>query len=183
MDHDDAIALIRDAVMTPGSAWADLGAGSGTFTRALAALLGPGGVVYAVDRDARAMRALARGDANGAEIETRVGDFTVDVDLPLLDGALLANALHFVPYEEQVRVLGHIAGRVKDRGTIAIVEYERRNANPYVPFPITFAALGRLADEAGLGAPTLLATRPSRYQGSIYSASLGVRHGGLLADD
>ena len=51
MRAHDAAALIRSAVTEPGGKWADLGAGTGTFSRALATLLGPAGTVYAVDHD------------------------------------------------------------------------------------------------------------------------------------
>ena len=173
MDQDTAIALIGAAVTDTGGTWADLGAGAGTFTRALATLLGPTGVVYAVDRDANALRTLSRAsakDPGSAAIRTVVGDFTDALELPPLDGVVLANALHFVPYADQARALGGIARRLEGGGPIVIVEYERRAANPYVPFPVAFDALGTLAKECGLAAPQLLATRPSRYQGAIYSA-------------
>jgi len=173
VEQSTATALIGAAVTDAGGTWADLGAGGGTFTRALASLLGPTGVVYAVDRDANALQALSRASARhsgSAAIRTMVGDFTDPLELPPLDGVLLANALHFVPYPEQARALGHIARRLEGGGPMVIVEYERSVANPYVPFPVTFDALATLAKDAGLGSPQLLATHPSRYQGSIYSA-------------
>jgi precorrin-6B methylase 2 len=59
----DRVALIRPGVERPGGdppreTWADLGAGSGAFTQALASLVGPGAVIYALDRDERALRSL-----------------------------------------------------------------------------------------------------------------------------
>jgi hypothetical protein len=129
--------------------------------------------VYAVDRDASALRHLGntgrRIDA-GPVIHAVVADFTRPLDLPVLDGAVLANALHFVPYDEQARVLGQVAGLVDAGGSIVVVEYERRGANRWVPFPVSFEALGALTRGLRLGAPERLATRPSRYGGSIYSA-------------
>jgi len=172
MEPEEAVALIGAAVTDVGGTWGDLGAGAGTFTRALASLIGPSGVVYAVDRDAHALRTLTRApqDAASAAIRTVVGDFTKAVELPPLDGVVLANALHFVPYADQARVLRQVALHLVVRAPIIVVEYERRVANPYVPFPIGFDALGELARECGLGTPRLIATRPSRYRGSIYSA-------------
>ncbi|HUQ83011.1 MAG TPA: class I SAM-dependent methyltransferase [Gemmatimonadaceae bacterium] len=172
MEQHEAITLIRDAVTSAGGTWADLGAGSGTFTRALASLVGPEGSVYAVDRDANALRSLAtaRLDPHAAAIHTVVGDFTDTIQLPRLDGMLFANALHFVRYSDQPRVLRHVASQLEDGAPLIIVEYERRDANPYVPYPISFGALGTLAHECGLAAPRLLATKPSRFRGSIYSA-------------
>lgn len=171
MEHREAIELIRGAVRAPGGTWADLGAGVGTFTRALASLLGADGVVYAVDREAKALRNLA-GSAAGesAEVRTLVADFTERLDLPRLDGVVIANALHYVPYQDQARVLGQIASMVDRPGDVVIVEYERRDANRWVPYPLSFEPLRALAREAGLADPVRLVTRPSRYTGSIYSA-------------
>lgn len=173
MQDRDAIALISAAVTKPGGVWADLGAGSGMFTRALATLLGPTGTVYAVDRDPGALRELDRsiaGMAQGARVRTIVGDFTVPIDLPSLDGVVAANALHYVPYSDQATVVRHIASLLSDAAPIVVVEYDRRHANRWVPYPITPATLTTLARDAGLGTPALLATRPSRYSGTIYSA-------------
>ena len=54
MDNADHVRLLRGAV-DPGGTWADIGAGTGAFTLALAYLLGPGGQVIAVDRDRGAL--------------------------------------------------------------------------------------------------------------------------------
>jgi ubiquinone/menaquinone biosynthesis C-methylase UbiE len=51
------VALIRGGVPNPGGVWADLGAGTGNFTWALAELLGADATVYALDRDGRAIQA------------------------------------------------------------------------------------------------------------------------------
>lgn len=181
MDQDDAIALIRGVVTEPGGTWADLGAGAGTFTLALASLLGPGGVVYAVDRDAGALRQLertaARRPPGGAPIRVVAADFTAATGvemLPPLDGVVMANALHFVPYAEQAGVLRRVAAAVGPTGPIVVIEYDRRHANPWVPYPIAPVAFAKLARDAGLGVPTLLGTRPSAYSGTLYSVA--VRH-------
>ena len=56
MEHQDHVNLLRGGVPGPGGVWADLGAGAGAFTLALADLIGPGGVIYSVDKDQRALR-------------------------------------------------------------------------------------------------------------------------------
>ena len=61
MDHDDHVGLLRGGVAGPGGVWADIGAGEGAFTLALADLLGPGARIVAVDRDAGALRAQRGG--------------------------------------------------------------------------------------------------------------------------
>jgi hypothetical protein len=88
----------------------------------------------------------------------------------MLDGIVLANALHFVAYSEQPTVMRHVAEMVAPGGPIVIVEYDRRSANRWVPYPISPRALTELATGAGLAPPTPLATQPSRYTGTIYSA-------------
>ncbi|TMG59667.1 MAG: methyltransferase domain-containing protein, partial [Chloroflexi bacterium] len=74
MNHADLVALIKDGVGQPGGRWADLGAGEGNFTRALADLLGPEAHITAIDKDARALRAI------DGTIETHVADFTRPLD-------------------------------------------------------------------------------------------------------
>ena len=173
MQDRDAIALIRAAVTKPGGVWADLGAGSGVFTRALATLLGPTGTVYAVDSDPGSLRDLdlsAPAMAPGAMVRTIVGDFTGPLELPPLDGVLIANALHYVPYSDQPTVVRRVASLLTEAAPMVVVEYDRRHANQWVPYPITPAALTALARGAGLRTLTVLGTRPSRYSGTIYSA-------------
>jgi SAM-dependent methyltransferase len=173
VEQHEAITLIGAAVTTKGGVWADLGAGSGVFTRALASLLGPAGTVYAVDRNTSAVQALGGDetrDPHGATVRAIAGDFTQGLDLPRLDGVVLANALHYVPYGDQPRVVREVASHLATGAPMVIVEYDRRSANQWVPYPIGPSALARLARDSGLPAPTLLATMPSQYGGTIYSA-------------
>lgn len=169
------MALIRAAVPRGAGAWVDFGAGDGTFTRALAGLLGPNSRIYAVDRDARAVAALEHRAAHAAaRIIPVVGDFTGSVELPeleggLLDGMLLANALHFVRDAEGV--LARLAAHVRPEGRVVLVEYDRRAASRWVPYPIPSARLPALATAAGLTEPRITATRPSAFGGILYAAA------------
>ena len=176
MKVEAAVALIRDAVVGAGARWADLGAGSGTFTRALVELLGEGARIYAVDRDPRAVRELriwAREEASGVTVVE--ADFTrrlesSDFGGASLDGLLLANALHFV--SDPGAVLARLVKLLRPGGRVALVEYDRRAANRWVPYPIGVVRLPNLATEAGLSPPTVVATRPSDYGGIIYAARM-----------
>jgi ubiquinone/menaquinone biosynthesis C-methylase UbiE len=151
VEHETAVALIREGVgldklgtPNPGGTWADLGAGSGVFTRALAALLGPAGTVYAIDRDGRAVRQLGMqpGPASGATIHMRQADFTRPLELDPLDGLLLANALHFAPQQE--RVLRRLVGYLKRHGRLLVVEYDTHRRTPLG----TVSAAARAAEAA-----------------------------------
>ena len=60
---------------------------------------------------------------------------------------------------------------------MVLVEYDRRPASRWVPFPVDAAALPALAARAGLGAPTPIGERPSAYGGRIYAAVMRVGAG------
>jgi len=103
-----------------------------------------------------------------------VADMTRPFDLPglegrLLDGMLLANALHFVPESKQV--LARLAPLVRPGGRVVIVEYDRSRASRWVPHPLPPARLPELARSAGLSLPVLTATRPSAFGGTLYAAA------------
>ena len=138
MDHADLVALLRDGVTARGGRWADLGAGDGAFTFALADLLGPGAQITAVDRDSGSLKRLA--SAPGAEtIETLVADFTRPLNLSGLDGIVMANSLHFVRDRDKAPVLASLRDVLRPGGTLIVVEYETDKGNPWVPHPFSFA--------------------------------------------
>ncbi len=176
MNAQDAVALLAPAFPGHAGAWADFGAGDGTFTAALARLLGPGSTIYAVDRNVAALKSLKRlPQVAGVDVLPIVGDFTQPLELPGaarqgLDGMLFANALHFVPDPEVV--LGRLVTSLRPGGHVVIVEYARRAASRWVPYPIEPARLGQIAAAAGLSEPSITATRPSSYGGNLYVARL-----------
>jgi len=179
MNVRDAVQLIAPAVLG-GGRWADLGAGRGTFTAALARLLGPGGTVYAIERDATAIAALEmlarRGSSDGrSAIVVRHVDFTQPMELPSLDGVLLANALHFVPDNEQARVLEHVARGVVRGGAIVVVEYDNRPPSRWVPYPVSLTRLADLASETSVTAPEVVGRRLSDFGGTMYAARMSQR--------
>ena len=179
MRLDDAVMLIAPAIGPLGGAWADLGAGSGTFTRALAQLLGPAGRVVAVERDASSLASLRRLARDDARLLVEQADFTEPLEVDRfggrrLDGALLANALHFVPAEQQARVLADVARLLVPGGRIAVVEYEGRRPSRWVPAPVSFDRFAQLAHDAGLGPAMRIGSRASAFGGEMYAAYAAV---------
>jgi len=171
MDHRDHVRLIRDGVLGAGSTWADLGSGQGAFTLALADLLGPSGSIVSVDRDAGALRVQA-GAVHAAfppvRLVQHVADFTKPLDLPPLDGLVMANSLHF--QRDKLAVLRLVRAALRPGGRLVLVEYDSDTGNHWVPYPVSSRAWPALAAEAGFRETRLLESVPSRFLGAIYSA-------------
>lgn len=180
MDHHDHVNLLRPAGLPPAASWADLGAGSGAFTLALRELLGPSADIYAVDRDRRRLAELERAYRarfdDSRNLQIIVADFSRELGtaagsvqrLPLLDGVLMANSLHF--FRNKEKVLRHISSLLKPNGMLLLVEYNVDRGNPWVPHPLSFDTFCELAPRAGFSEPRLLAKHPSSFLHEFYSA-------------
>jgi SAM-dependent methyltransferase len=173
MDHRDHVALIRAGVTSAGGTWADIGAGRGAFTLALADLLGDGARIVAVDRDAGALLDAARAVRDGfpkVELTTLVADLEEALDLPPLDGMVAANSLHYVRSQRQVDVVRTLASHLRPGAPFIVVEYDADRGNPWVPHPFSSRRWHDIADEAGLVDSVEIGRVPSRFLGAIYAA-------------
>jgi len=179
MKHQAAVALLRSATGgAEGETWADLGAGTGTFTRALAEIIGPRGHVFAVDADEGALRVLrdrVSPGGEGPEVTVVRADITRPLALPPLDGVLMANVLHFV--REGAALVSLAASYLRPGGRLVLVEYEGREPSRWVPYPVSIGRFGELAVGARLAPPEVVATRPSAFGGELY-VSVAVRGAG-----
>jgi ubiquinone/menaquinone biosynthesis C-methylase UbiE len=171
MTHDDHARLLRGGIPAPGGVWADLGSGWGAFTLALADLLGPGGTIYSVDRDRAALREQERAMREhfpDRAVTYLAADFTRLLDLPPLDGVVMANSLHY--QRDKAPVLRLVRGYLRAGGRLVLVEYNADRGNPWVPYPLSYPTWEALAARNGLADTRLLATVPSRFLREIYSA-------------
>ncbi len=171
MNHEDHIYLLRDGIPKTGGVWADLGSGTGAFTLALADLIGPTGQIYTVDKDRNALgeqeKAMrARFPATG--IHTYLADFTHRLDLPPLDGVVMANSLHYV--RDKSTMLRLVRTYLRPGGRLILVEYNTDRGNMWVPYPLSYSTWEALVRQNGFGGARLLTTRPSRFLTEIYSA-------------
>lgn len=151
--------------------WAEFGSGGGAFTLALAELLGPGSRIHSVDRDGHALdrqRLSMLRRLPNAQVSYRQADFSRPLDLPPLDGILMANSLHFSSRKEPVLRL--IRRYLKPGGRLILVEYDADRGNPWVPHPISYPSWERLSTAAGFQDTRLLERVPSSVLGAIYSA-------------
>lgn len=169
-----AKSLIQQAVNLhlPVQVWADLGAGDGLFTSALADILPTASTVIALDRDVQALKriSISRTDV---KLTTVTADLNhLPSDLPLFDGVVMANSLHYV--RDQSHFLMELKkSRLKESGTLILIEYDLEKSNPWVPYPISRKNLISLASKSGFGIPVFINSVKSRLNSSeIYSALL-----------
>jgi ubiquinone/menaquinone biosynthesis C-methylase UbiE len=172
MIHEDHVHLLQPADLNPGGTWADLGAGSGAFTLALRELIGMDASIHAVDKDRTPLSELEEAYrsrfSDTKNLHIVAADYSRSLDLPLLDGILMANSLHF--FKDKKKILRHVQSFLQPNGILLLVEYNVDSGNPWVPHPLSFESFNALAPGAGFSKPRLLAKHPSSFLREFYSA-------------
>ncbi len=142
MTIEEAIALIENANFRKDEPqrWADLGCGSGIFSRALAFLLPPKSSVLCIDKREQNFKPTPGEDV---QLTFRKGDFIKEA-LPYaeLDGIMMANSLHYV--KDKARLIQKLRPHLTTDGRFIIVEYDTEQSNLWVPYPIAFRNLETL---------------------------------------
>ena len=170
MKHSDHVALLKEGV-PPGGVWADLGSGEGAFTLALADLIGATGRILSIDRDGSALETQRQAMARRFPLVTTEfirADFTKPLELPSLDGIVMANSLHF--HRDKVGLVTRLVSQLAERGRFVLVEYDADRGNPWVPYPLSYSTWEALSVDAGLKDTQRIGRVPSRFLGAIYSA-------------
>lgn len=171
MEHRDHVNLLRNGITQPGGIWADFGSGSGAFTLALRELVGADAEIYSIDQDGGRLREQERAFKQmfpQSNVHYICADFSKSMDLPPLDGVVMANALHY--FKDKEKLLRHVAGYLKPGGAFILVEYNVDSGNLWVPHPLSWNTFQKLAPSADFARPRLLATHPSRFLEGFYSA-------------
>jgi ubiquinone/menaquinone biosynthesis C-methylase UbiE len=162
MELKTALTLINtpQLITDTKQVWADLGAGTGFFTQALARYLQPGSTIIAVDKGRNDLEKIPT--PKGMNLQTIKADFT-DSDLRLegLTGILMANSLHYV--KDKTAFIKNIERSFAGKGSFLIVEYDTEQANPWVPYPLSFQSLQKLFSAAGYSTIEKISTTPSAY--------------------
>ena len=116
--------LLPELPLKPGMVVADIGAGTGYFSRRLVPLLGPQGTVYAVDVQPEMLRMLSRmaRELGLATIKPVLGS-PDDVKLPAasVDLAIMVDVYHELEFPHEV--LASILRALKPGGRVVFVEY------------------------------------------------------------
>ena len=172
MDHEDHVDLLRPGMSALSGRWADFGSGRGAFTLALADLLHPQAEIFSIDKKRGKLKQQRRRMDDRFprhNVQYVVGDFTRELDLPPLDGLVIANALHFQQEKDPVLQLLH--DYLHPGGTLILVEYNADRGNRWVPHPLSYKNWERLAETHGFRDTQLLGTKPSTFLGEIYAAA------------
>ncbi len=160
MTISEAITLIEAGKPTsPKPAlWADLGCGSGLFSRALASLLPAGSKIIGIDQEQQFKETFI----NRVDLEFIQADFNqFNFGNIFYDGFMLANSIHYI--QDKETLLQDLKEQLKIDGTLLLVEYDTTKSNPWVPYPISFANLVRLGHSLGFSYAQKLGERNSRY--------------------
>ncbi len=171
MNHLEHVNLLDAGIPSPGGVWADFGAGGGAFTLALAELIGTSGHIYAIDTEAGALRENQRALNSrfpDVKADYLTADFTRPLELPPLEGIVMANSLHFHRHKEPILRL--MLDYLKPGGHFILVEYNVDQGNTWVPYPLSYPTWEKLATSIGFINTRQLGTYPSRFLGEIYSA-------------
>jgi SAM-dependent methyltransferase len=141
--------LVKELALQPGMVVADIGAGTGYIARRMAALLGPGGVVFAVDVQPEMiemLRTLAL-KAKLPQIRPVLGT-AQDVKLApaSIDLAIMVDVYHELEYPREV--LASLVRALKPGGRVVFVEYRAEDAG--VPIkPLHKMSEAQVKREAG----------------------------------
>jgi ubiquinone/menaquinone biosynthesis C-methylase UbiE len=124
--YEKRLAIVDAVAPRPGQAIADVGAGTGLFTRLFAARVGPQGRVYAVD----IARSFVDGNlerARAARLGNVVGVVSTQADTRLeagsVDVAFICDAYHH--FEDPKAMLASIRRALRPGGTLVVIDFER----------------------------------------------------------
>jgi SAM-dependent methyltransferase len=116
--------IIRALEVKPGSIVADIGSGSGLFTRQLARAVAPGGRVYAVDIDPALLehvRKTAAADGIANIVTVRAPEDSPNLMAASVDLAFICDTLHHI--EKRQLYLTNLKKCVKPGGRVAIIDF------------------------------------------------------------
>jgi SAM-dependent methyltransferase len=180
MTLSEAVQLIRHGIHPLNGTWADIGAGTGMFTLALMEILTEGKII-AVDKSPHALYKLPNPQSSINKSQSKIknlnskialdiveADFNGPLDLPPLDGIIMANSLHYA--KDHLAVLKNVLSSLKPDGTFILIEYDTEKPNePWVPNPVSFEKFKKLCQQVSLTEPMEIGRKKSIYgDGEIY---------------
>ncbi len=159
--EEDGAKLLHALDLRPAMVVADIGAGTGYYSRRIAEQLGPTGKVYAVELQQEMLGLISRGAAL-AGLKTIVPILGKADSVPLppesIDLALMVDVYHELEYPKEI--LAGIIQALRPNGRVVFVEY--RAEDPQVPIkPLHKMSEVQIREEAALH-PELVWDRTDR---------------------
>ena len=147
--------VMSDLGMKPGTRVADIGCGEGYFTLRLARAVGPQGLVFAVDINARALAALKKqADQQLLTNVTVVVSESTDTRLPVesVDVLLVSDVLHEVPEAQRLPLVQSAVRALRPGGFLYLIDYRKSRDVTFDPYEklIPRDELVRICTDAGL---------------------------------
>jgi ubiquinone/menaquinone biosynthesis C-methylase UbiE len=166
MTLTEATDLIQPGILPTNGIWADIGAGTGMFTLALMEILESGKVI-ALDKSPHSLYSIKA--PSHLDLEIVDADFNRPLELPALDGIVMANALHYA--KDHQDVLQNVLASLKPDGIFILIEYDTERSNePWVPNPVSLNKFRALCKISRLSEPVEIGRKKSIYgDGEIYS--------------
>ena len=117
--------VVESLKIQPGQRIADLGAGSGVFSRPMAQKVGPKGIIYAIDIDAELLKYLEKTarERNLTNIKTIIGTET-DAKIPeRVDLIAIIDTMHHI--QNQREYVKGLRKYLKRNGRVAILDFSK----------------------------------------------------------
>ena len=124
--YDQRHAIVTASKVRPGMDVADIGAGTGLFTRLFAAAVEPDGTVYAIDIASTFIDNILRTcREQGLSNVTGIVNTPVDIGMPAntIDLAFITDTYHHFEYPQQTLTSIHQA--LRNEGRVIIIDFRR----------------------------------------------------------
>ena len=134
----DSDKLFRELDLQKGITFLDVACGRGAYCLSVSDIIGPNGIVYAVDlweEGIESLKAAAeeKGVHNISAFVSNAGQ-RIPVEDDSIDACLMATVLHdFVEDQINEGVLGEIARVIKPAGILAVMEFKKIEGPPGPP--------------------------------------------------
>ncbi|MGB5442023.1 MAG: class I SAM-dependent methyltransferase [Gammaproteobacteria bacterium] len=124
--YDKRLAIVAASQVRPGMDVADIGAGTGLFTRLFAPAVAPGGTIYAIDISSTFIDNILRTCREQGLMNVKgIVNTPVDVGLPAdsIDLAFITDTYHHFEYPQQT--LAAIRQALRRDGRVIIIDFRR----------------------------------------------------------
>ncbi len=157
-------ALLRSLGLKEGNTFADVGCGPGFFTLPAAGVVGPAGVVYAIDTQQEMLESLKKRNPPANVVPIKSGDHSIPLEGSCADVALVAFALHEA--DDKTLFIGEVKRILVKGGTLAVLDWKKQveEHGPPVEDRLTEAEAGALLEKAGFTSIETASLNGSHYR-------------------